>query len=60
MTLGSRAMDSFANKRANRAKVLVHDGIGIWRAAHCLHCACQTPICAAHGRSGCAPVLPLR
>ena len=23
----------FANKRANRMKVLVHDGIGIWLAA---------------------------
>ena len=28
----------FANKRANRIKVLVHDGIGIWLAARRLHC----------------------
>ena len=27
----------FANKRANRMKVLVHDGIGIWLAARRLH-----------------------
>ena len=27
----------FANKRANRLKVLVHDGIGIWLAARRLH-----------------------
>ena len=27
----------FANKRANRIKVLVHDGIGIWLAASRLH-----------------------
>lgn len=27
----------FANKRANRVKVLVHDGIGIWLAARRLH-----------------------
>ena len=27
----------FANKRANRIKVLVHDGIGIWLAARRLH-----------------------
>ena len=27
----------FANKRANRIKVLVHDGIGIWLAARHLH-----------------------
>ena len=27
----------FPNKRANRIKVLVHDGIGIWLAARRLH-----------------------
>ena len=27
----------FANKRANRMKVLVHDGLGIWLAARRLH-----------------------
>lgn len=27
----------FANKRASRLKVLVHDGIGIWLAARRLH-----------------------
>ncbi len=27
----------FANKRANRIKILVHDGIGIWLAASRLH-----------------------
>jgi transposase len=27
----------FANKRATRIKVLVHDGIGIWLAARRLH-----------------------
>ena len=27
----------FANKRANRIKVLVHDGIGFWLAARRLH-----------------------
>lgn len=27
----------FANKRANRMKLLVHDGIGIWLAARRLH-----------------------
>lgn len=27
----------FANKRANRMKVLVHDGLGLWLAARRLH-----------------------
>ena len=27
----------FANKRANRLKVLIHDGIGIWLAVRRLH-----------------------
>jgi len=27
----------FANRRANRMKVLVHDGIGIWLSARRLH-----------------------
>lgn len=27
----------FANKRANRIKILVHDGVGIWLAARRLH-----------------------
>jgi transposase len=27
----------FANRRANRMKVLVHDGIGFWLAARRLH-----------------------
>lgn len=27
----------FANKRANRVKVVVHDGIGIWLAPRQLH-----------------------
>lgn len=27
----------FANRRATRMKVLVHDGIGVWLAARCLH-----------------------
>ena len=28
----------FANRRANRMKVLVHDGIGVWLAARRLNC----------------------
>ena len=28
----------FANRRANRLKVLVHDGFGLWLAARRLHC----------------------
>ena len=31
------AEPSSANRRANRVKVLVHDGIGIWLAARRLH-----------------------
>ncbi len=27
----------FANRRANRMKVLVHDGLGVWLAARRLH-----------------------
>lgn len=27
----------FANKRANRIKVLVHDGVGLWLATRRLH-----------------------
>lgn len=27
----------FANRRANRMKVLVHDGVGVWLAARRLH-----------------------
>ncbi|WP_371319965.1 IS66 family insertion sequence element accessory protein TnpB [Variovorax sp. dw_308] len=27
----------FANRRANRVKVLVHDGIGVWLAARRLN-----------------------
>ena len=42
----------FANQRANRMKVLVHDGIGFWLAARRLHrghfvwpnSACQTQV----------------
>src|SRR3546814_2455169 len=39
----------FANRRANRMKVLVHDGIGVWLAARRLnqgkfHWPSQTPI----------------
>jgi transposase len=30
----------FANKRANRMKVLVHDGFGIWLCARRLHRGC--------------------
>ena len=30
----------FANRRANRMKVLVHDGIGIWLASRRLHQEC--------------------
>ena len=29
--------DRFAHRRANRMKVLVHDGIGVWLAARRLH-----------------------
>ena len=43
----------FANQRANRMKVLVHDGIGFWLAARRLHqghfvwpnSAAQTQVC---------------
>ena len=36
----------FANRRANRMKVLVHDGIGIWLCARRLHQGsfCWSPI----------------
>lgn len=27
----------FANQRANRIKILVHDGVGVWLAARRLH-----------------------
>ena len=30
----------FANRRANRMKVLVHDGIGIWSPSMPITCAC--------------------
>ena len=30
----------FANKRANRMKVLVHDGIGIWSPSMPITCPC--------------------
>lgn len=30
----------FANRRANRMKILVHDGIGIWLAVRRLHQGC--------------------
>jgi len=30
----------FANRRANRMKVLVHDGIGVWLAARRLNAGC--------------------
>ena len=33
----ARGVHVFANRRANRMKVLVHDGIGIWLAARRLH-----------------------
>jgi transposase len=42
----------FANRRANRMKVLVHDGIGIWLCARRLHQGSFT--WARHGQS--APV----
>lgn len=29
--------DLFATRRAGRIKVLVHDGVGVWLAASCLH-----------------------
>jgi transposase len=43
----------FANKRANRLKILVHDGLGIWLAARRLH---QGKFVWA---SDCAPHCPL-
>ena len=39
----------FANRRANRMKVLVHDGIGIWLCARRLH---QGSFTWAESRSG--------
>lgn len=39
----------FANRRANRLKVLVHDGIGIWLCARRLH---QGSFTWANSRSG--------
>jgi transposase len=39
----------FANRRANRIKVLVHDGLGIWLAARRLH---QGKFCWPGSRHG--------
>ena len=39
----------FANRRANRMKVLVHDGIGIWLCARRLHQGSFTWASAAAG-----------
>jgi len=39
----------FANQRANRMKVLVHDGIGIWLCARRLHQGRFLWTAAAHG-----------
>lgn len=44
----------FANRRANRIKVLVHDGIGIWLCARRLH---QGGFARAHPGAGSAAVL---
>ena len=38
----------FANRRANRMKALVHDGIGIWLSAHaCIKASSSGPRTAA-------------
>ena len=39
----------FANRRANRMKVLVHDGIGVWLAAHHRHTQPNAVRCARAG-----------
>ncbi len=44
----------FANRRANRMKILVHDGIGIWPAARRLH---QRRFCWTGLRHGAEVVL---
>ena len=41
----------FANRRANRMKVLVHDGIGIWLCARRLHQGSFTWASIAAGKS---------
>jgi transposase len=41
----------FANRRANRMKILVHDGIGIWLCARRLHQGGFTWASHAAGRS---------
>lgn len=42
----------FANRRANRMKVLVHDGIGIWLAARRLHQGHFTCVAPNAGTTG--------
>jgi len=44
----------FANRRANRIKVLVHDGIGIWLCARRLHQGSFT--WAAHSAGNSIPI----
>lgn len=42
----------FANQRANRIKILVHDGVGVWLAARCRHHRHTQPNAVRCARAG--------